>query len=261
MTVLDRAALLDLSTDELDSLGFRTDSLSDDAVMYIGYQRTKQMTKAARDAWNAGDKGVAAAEARAERDRILRGTFAEIWREYLPVRDYLNRLGLTPRHVADIGAGTGINDLFLARDYGTRVTMIDIEETDEQYHGWAASGAGYASLAAARALLEENGVAPADIMTINPLITPGAVDTVSPDLVTSLYSCGFHYPIDDYLSLCQRALENGGAVILDLRGSYWRRKPEGLAKLCAAGQVTEIFHDTRSLRIGVHGGAAPQPSA
>ena len=251
--MLDRAAIDATSTNDLDALGLRTDSLSDAAVMFMGYQRTKQISQETRKAWDAGDTAPMAAEVSRRRGEIIRGTFAEIWQEYLPTRAYLNAEGITPTHVADVGSGSAINDVFLAADFAPRFTLIDIEETDDQYHGWNKSGAGYASLEAAKALLVENGVAEDAVTLINPTKTPAAVAEVSPNLATSLYSCGFHYPIDDYLDLFLRTLGNSGAVVLDIRGHYWRRKPEALAKLCDAGSVTEIYHDERSVRIGVRG--------
>lgn len=249
--MLDRAALDILPTDDLETLDLSFDSLSDAAVMFMGYQRTKQVSKAARKAWDAGNTKPMAAEVAARREDIVRGTFAEIWQEYLPTRDYLQAEGITPTVVADIGSGSAINDIFLAQDFAPRFTLIDIEETDDQYHGWNRSGAGYASLDAAQALLMENGVAASDVTLINPNSAPEAVAEVTPDLATSLYSCGFHYPIDDYLDLFLRTLDNDGAVVLDIRGHYWRRKPETLSTLCDAGDVTEIYHDERSVRIGV----------
>ncbi len=249
--MLDRAAIDTTPTDELEALGLRSQSLSDAAVMLMGFQRTKQIDNRARKAWNAGDTAPMAAEVSARRDDIIRGAFAEVWQEYLPMRDYLKAKGLTPTHVADVGSGSAVNDLFLDRDYAPRFTLIDIEETDEQYHGWNALGSGYASLDAAKALLVENGVAEDSVTLINPTRTPDAVAEVSPDLTTSLYSCGFHYPVDDYLELFERTLANGGAVVLDIRGNYWQRKPAPLARLCDAGEVTEIYHDIRSIRIGV----------
>lgn len=252
--MLDREAIQNFPTDELDALALNSASLSEQAVALIGFQRTKQISQQSRKAWEAGDHAPMAREVRERRSEIIAGAFAEIWREYLPIRDYLRDRGLTPTHVADIGAGAAINDLFLARDHGPDFTLIDIEQSDAQYHGWAETGAGYASLDAARALLEENGVAGEAITLINPLRTPEAVGAVSPDLATSLYSCGFHYPIDGYLALFLRTVENGGAVILDLRRHYWRRKPPALETLCAAGPVTELYNDVRSIRIAVGGG-------
>ncbi len=251
--MLDREAIQNFSTEELEQLNLKSGSLSDQAVALIGFQRTKQISQHSRKSWEAGDAAPMAKEVQERRQEIIAGAFAEIWREYVPIRDYLREKNIHPTHIADIGAGAAINDLFFARDYGPKFTLIDIEQSDNQYHGWADKGAGYASLAAAKALLEENGVDGDAITLINPLKTAELVDDVTPDMSTSLYSCGFHYPIDDYLELFLRTVANGGVVVLDLRRHYWRRKPPALAKLCAAGDVTEIYNDVRSIRIAVKG--------
>lgn len=251
--MIDRAAISRMPIDGLADLDIRTDSLSDEAVMFIGYQRTKQVSRTARKAWDTGDTRPMSNEVRARRSEIVQGTLEEIWREYLPLRDYLVGKRIKPTHVADIGCGAGINDVFLARDHSPRFTLIDIEETEDQYHGWASSGAGYASLASARALLEENGVKPDDIETINPRFAAARLADLTPDLATSLYSCGFHYPIDEYRELFLGVLGRGGVVVLDLRGRYWRRRSPALEQLFAAGEVTEVYQDERSVRIAIRG--------
>ena len=251
--MVDRAAIAALPTDELEKLDIRSASLTDEAVMFIGFQRTKQISKKAREAWGAGDTRPMANEVRARRAEIVGGAIHEVWREYMPVREYLSEQGLHPKQVADVGCGAGINNIFLAYDYSPCFTLIDIEQTEDQYHGWASSGAGYASLDSARAWLEENGVSGGSIETINPRKEHGRIEGISPDLATSLYSCGFHYPIDDYLAMFLNVVSSGGAVILDIRKHYWRRKPIALEQLCSAGNVTEIYHDVRSVRIAVRG--------
>lgn len=251
--MLDRAGISALPTDELEILDIKTASLSDKAVMFIGFQRTKQISNVAQNAWVAGDAKPMSDEVHARRAEIISGAIQEVWREYIPLREYLTEHGLHPKLVADVGSGAGINDIFLAHDYSPNFILIDIEETKEQYHGWAKSGSGYASLSSAKAWLEENGASSNSIVTINPRNDPDLLRGKIPDLVTSLYSCGFHYPIDEYLPLFLKVVSAGGAVVLDVRGRYWRRKPPALEQLCAAGKVTEIYHDERSVRIAVRG--------
>ena len=247
--MLDRAAINNLPTEELARLDLKTETLANADVMLIGFQRTKQISKASRQAWETGDTAPMAAEVDTRHQAIIEGALAEIWQEYLPLRDYLNSEGLRPTHVADVGCGAAINDLFLAHDFDCSFTLIDIEETPTQYHGWADSGAGYASLDSAQALLRANGVT--ESTAINPKQSPDAVADVKADLATSLYSCGFHYPVDGYLDLFGRVIGSGGTVVLDLRGRYYRRRQGGLAQLLDMGNVTELYHDERSVRVAV----------
>ena len=249
--MLDRDSILKLSLEELDGFDPQTSSLSDQAVMLIGFQRTKQISRRSRKSWEAGNSEPMAQEVRERRSEIIQGAFSEIWQEFVPVRNYFSGIGFHPAHIADIGCGAAINDIFLAREYEPRFTLIDIEQTDEQYHGWASSGAGYASLASAKSLLEENGVDGDRILLVNPRNDPKSVDPVSPDLAISLYSCGFHYPIDEYLSLFLRTINRGGVVVLDVRGRYLRQKSPALEELFSSGSVTEIYQDVRSVRIAI----------
>lgn len=224
-------------------------AMSDAGIVLLGFQRTKQISQKARKARMAGDFGPIVEEVRARRRDIFHGAVREIHAEYRPLRAYLRDNGLAPRHVIDIGCGQAINDAFLSADFGCRFTLVDIEQTDAQYHGWAEAGSGYASLEDARAFLIDNGT-PADrVITINPRKTPEAVAGLSGDLVTSLFSCGFHYPIDEYLDLFCRTVAEGGLVVMDFRKQYLRRNPPALQRLFAAGQVHEIADDEKSKRL------------
>ena len=229
------------------ALDLSFDCIDDAAGALLGYQRTKQISRASRTSWEAGDARPLLAEFRARRAEIVQGAALEIYREYIPLRRAIE--GREIRSVCDVGCGQGINNLFVYRDFGPSFTLVDIEETDEQYHLWREAGAGYASLDAARALLVDNGVAGAAVETVNPRHRAWAQGGRGFDLVTSLYSCGFHYPIDDYLELFVDTLETGGAVCLDLRGHYLETGSPALSRLAEAGVPELVFEDTKSSRM------------
>jgi len=146
-----------------------------------------------------GNPAPLRAEAETQRSEIFEGALLEIYQEYLPLRDQLKALKIPPKRVIDIGCGQAINDLFLHRDFKPHFTMVDIEHTPDQYHQWSNQGSGYASLDNAKALLHANGVAKTKVVVINPRKTPEALERLTGDLITSLYSCGFHYPVDEYM--------------------------------------------------------------
>lgn len=233
---------------------FSAGPVSDEAIALLGYQRTKQISPKSRKSWEAGNPVPLRQEARARRDVIFAGALAEMYAEYLPLRTYLNEHGITPKSVIDIGCGQALPDLFLHHDFKPRFTLVDIEQTDDQYHNWASSGAGYASLDQAAALLHGNGVAKTKVKPINPRKTPEAMDGLRADMLISFYSCGFHYPVDDYADLMVATLEAGGTVCLDLRKRYLRRNPDALARVMAAGQRTDLYEDPRSFRVALRGG-------
>ncbi|MEZ5686306.1 MAG: hypothetical protein R3D78_10640 [Paracoccaceae bacterium] len=218
-------------TTSLEALGISGETISTRAMMLIGYQRTRHISTTARETWEAGDPVPLEREVSARRDDIFRATLAEVWAEYLPLRKVLADLGRHPASVIDIGCGQALNDAFLVKDFDCAVTLVDIEETAEQYHFWQDSGAGYASLREAAAFLCANGAR--QVTTINPRQTPERLEGLRADLVTSLISCGFHYPVGEYLPLFLNTIRAGGVVVLDLRRRYLRAPDAALQELLA----------------------------
>lgn len=192
------------------------------------------------------------AELAERRDGILAGAIAETFPECLPLRDALQARKLHPTAAVDIGCGPGLTDAYLARDFDPAFTLIDIEATKAQHHSWADEGAGYASLDQTVAFLTGNGVAPDRIVAINPHRTPDAIVTVKDDLITSWYSCGFHFPLDEYLDPFLATGSEGGAVALHLRKRYLRARPPSPSRLLEAANATTIYHDTKSTRVMLH---------
>ncbi len=187
----------------------------------------------------------------ARRDQVFADVTAAIAREHQPVRDYLLRRGLAPRHVIDIGCGAAVADALLRQDFALKATLIDIEDTDQQYHFWNKDGAGFASLAEAKAFLRRNGFKSSDITAINPRKTPGALAKVSGDLVTSFFSCGFHYPVTDYVDLMLKTMDAGGTVILDLRGRYLAAPDDALTRLVENADIEILLDMPKSKRMAL----------
>ena len=252
--MLDRTAIDALAThDDISAMGFSNVNLTDEAIALLGFQRTKTIGIASRKAWMAGDRGPLLSEARKRRDEIFESALLEAYCEYLPVKQYLDKTECKPKSVIDIGCGQAIPALFLQRDFKPRFTLVDIEQTDDQYHAWADSGSGYASLADAKALLHDNGAARTKVKTINPRQKPDMLIGAKADLLTSFYSCGFHYPVDEYSDLMTQVVKDGGLVLLDLRKRYFKRRPDALNDILKVGEMTVIFEDIRSKRVVISG--------
>jgi hypothetical protein len=217
--------------------------------MLLGVQRTKQISKRSLNAWMNGDASILAGEVGQRREEILTGALAEVFEEYVPFRDFLRQEKLLPSNVVDIGCGQGIPDALLAQDFECSFVLVDIEETDRQYHGWSSEGAGYASLEETGAFLAANGVSGDRIRLVNPRRTPEAIGRIKGDVVTSWISCGFHYPVDEYLEIFMPAIAAGGTVVLDVRNQYARRGSAGLQTLRANTEVIEIAHSEKSVRM------------
>lgn len=192
-------------------------------------------------AWEAGDDGPILGQVDRLGEGIARraaGVIAAEYRELAPVL-----AELAPKRVADIGCGYAFFDLFLARDLGAALLLIDLEANEARHFGFKAEGAAYSSLAVARRLLADNGVTAVE--TLNPRERP-AEDAGPVDLAVSFLSCGFHYPVDAYLPFLDRALARGGAAILDLRETTAEAQAE---KLAARGTLTDLPAPPKARRV------------
>ena len=252
--MLDRVDINQLATPtDISKLNFSHAALDEHALALLGFQRTKQVSKNAREAWVNGDAAPMMNEVQERGDEIFTGALHEIYCEHLAMKNQLDAIGFKPKSVIDIGCGQALPDLFLHHDFAPRFTLIDIEHTDHQYHAFHKDGSGYASLQGARDMLVENGVATTKVKTINPRKTPKRMSSVKGDMLVSFYSCGFHYPIDDYADLMLQTLNSGGVLVLDLRKRYLRRNAGELPRVLAAGEAHEIYEDARSYRMMIRG--------
>ncbi len=194
-------------------------------------------------AWEAGDNGPMEREIDRLGDVLARRAAGVIHAEYRALRPVLQ--SLKPTRLADIGCGYAFFDLFAARDLGVTVVLIDLEANEHRHFGFHEEGAAYSSLAKARALLEANGVATANITTVNPRDVPP--ETIVPvDLAVSFLSCGFHDPVDSYLPFVDKAVMPGGAAIFDLRG---RTLAAQSAKLARFGTLSDLESPPKARRV------------
>lgn len=161
-------------------------------------------------------------------DLIAKRAGAVIFLEYLEMKPIFEKD--PPKKVADIGCGYAFFDLFLARDFGCEVVLIDLEQNDHKHFGFENEGAAYSNLDVARKLLADNGLEDGSIFTLNP--EKDKLNKVrNVDFAFSFISCGFHYPWQTYQRFFKTSLNKGGAVILDLR----RRK-----SLAAQADMAEL---------------------
>lgn len=117
--------------------------------------------------------------------------------------------------LASIGPGLCIFELLLYRRRPCRLYLIDIERSDEHQHGFNQRGSGYSNNHTARAFLERNGVAKADIAFCNPRVEALSYEPV--DAILSNISMGFHYPVTEYVPYIDRALQVDRVLIFDKR--------------------------------------------
>jgi hypothetical protein len=174
-------------------------------------------------------------------------------------RDYAMMKPHLPANAAatlDIGCGMAGIDVFLSRHYDNPViNLLDGTGHTEVRILFHKRMSPYNSMPVARRLLEENGVPGDRIVEWAPdpaLVLPPC------DLVVSLFSWGFHYPVTTYLPLVERCLRPRGRVILDVRKGFG-----GLEVLDQRLQRVAILSTTikadRACYEKVHTAPSPRP--
>jgi SAM-dependent methyltransferase len=167
-------------------------------------------------------------------DDLIRRAAAFILLEYEELQAILaeNSRGA----VTDIGCGYGFFDLFLAQDFDCKLTLIDLEVTEERHFGFQQTGSAYSDLGVTKAFLQANGIAANRITTKNPE-KQSVARIRDQDLVVSFISCGFHYPWSTYATFFEKAVKPGGQIILDFRRGNLKATLEELSGL---GSIEEL---------------------
>ena len=138
-------------------------------------------------------------------------------KEFESIKRYLPR---SVKRILDIGCGVAGIDALIYQHYGSgaAVCLLDKTSTDEKvYYNFEKQGSFYNSLSVARELLRLNGIPAENIQTQeveddNQIKFNGGFD-----LVLSLISWGFHYPVSVYLDQVYDRMPDGGLLIIDVR--------------------------------------------
>ncbi len=228
---------LDMALDALDLpaiCDLKTDALDESDLLNLILQRSEIIRDQPRfnryiKAWTKGDDApILELIGRMGRDELVRRAAAFIYLEYGQIKHLFD--DKAPKKIADIGCGYALFDLFLAKEYGSDLVLIDLESNENRHFGFKSEGAAYSSLAATKTFLTDNGLKASAIKTVNP-----ETDDVSKikglDYAFSFISCGFHYPWDTYESFFETSVKKDGVIILDMRS--WRTADaiEGMSRL------------------------------
>lgn len=167
--------------------------LDPDAIKYLCYQRTQYCEQVAR----------------LYTDELLK-TYENIG-AYLPSAAH---------RILDVGAGLAGIDAFLYQHYASPdIVLLDRNGIEDKskigYHKSAESFGAYNSFAAAEKLLIDAGVSPNRITLHNIEFRPFPAGPF--DLILSLLSWGFHYPLATYAAAAMAALSPQGKIIVDVR--------------------------------------------
>jgi SAM-dependent methyltransferase len=161
---------------------------------------------------------VTTIEARLRRSRIKKLYSKDMHAEYTSIRDYLPEACAS---VLDIGCGAAGIDVLIDQHYVDQsldIYLLDKTEVERNvFYMFQDRAAFYNSLDTAKDLLTANGI-PAERIHLreanaaNEIQVPNGVD-----LVISLLSWGFHYPVATYADRVKELLSIKGVAILDIR--------------------------------------------
>lgn len=127
------------------------------------------------------------------------------------IEPYLPR---TAENILDIGSGLGGIDVRLAQLYPkANLYLVDGNGLDA-YYGSCSYGV-YNSLSLTKKFLMDNDV---DEDRINIIPIGEEIGDKSFDLILSLFSWGFHYPLSTYYDMVREVSRPGTVLIVDVRG-------------------------------------------
>jgi hypothetical protein len=191
-------------------------------------------------AWVKGNHKPLQREAVRRREAILNGAMADVREEFEKITAYVGERPVN--RMVDIGCGHALIDLLFWRRYRCHIHLVDIERTGATHHDYRETGAGYASLDAARQFLVANGVPAESIKTTNP--TRQKLQDGGVDLVLSMISAGFHYPISTYTGFALEALSPGGILMFDAREGTGQE-----AELTAFAQIEVVTRGPKHVKL------------
>jgi len=167
----------------------------------------------------------------------------ELNREFDEIKEHLPDRRCT---ILDIGCGLAGIDLRLYRHYqrDTAIHLLDKEGVSAIYYGFENKAAYYNKSSLTKSFLLDNGVSEKDLAFYDAQKNEFPTKTQF-DLIISLISWGFHYPIGTYLDNFVAALRTGGRVIVDIR-----KETDGYRELeDRFGSVQSISEDRKRIRV------------
>lgn len=221
-------------------------AVPDAAIPYILFQRTAYLRFPVAPVYRFFNRVlpfetplynvVVAVESRLRRRQIKALYAQDMRREYQTFRRCLPE---RCNAVLDVGCGVAGIDVLIARHYpdrDPRFFLLDKSHVEKNvFYLFKRQGAFYNSLDVARTLLTGNGVPPECVRLLEANERNEINIDAQVDLVLSLISWGFHYPVATYLDRVRALLSDDGVLILDVR-----RGTGGLEDLRRAFRQVEI---------------------
>jgi len=157
-------------------------------------------------------------EARLRSKKINKEYSKDMFDEFCTIRDVLPS---GTRRIIDIGCGLAGIDAYISNHFAHNVNIVLLDKSlvdDKIFYMFHESGAFYNSLNSAKQLLCCN-----DVPERNIVISEVHKDSIFPsdegpfDVVISLLSWGFHYPVETYLDNVMENISESGILVLDVR--------------------------------------------
>lgn len=164
-------------------------------------------------------------------EEIDRQYHESVERDWNQIKDHISDIG----SVLDIGCGIAGIDYFIGKAYPeAELNLLDTVNTDTDiYYGYRERGCLYNDLNLAEDFLRLNDIE----NTINLYRVDQELGLPKSDLVISLISWGFHYPVRAYIKEVTECLNPGGSIIMDLRKDI----PESFTELTDYGYDIELI--------------------
>ena len=137
--------------------------------------------------------------------------------EFTSIKDLLPN---NATNILDIGAGLGGIDIFISEYYKHSLNVYLFDKTILNKgisYNYNTRSPFYSSLLLAKNILRNNGLSSDRIFTKEISKNESINLMVNFDIIISLLSWGFHYPVDVYIDEVYNLLINGGILILDIR--------------------------------------------
>ena len=159
-------------------------------------------------------------------------------REIESIKDYLPK---NAENIMDIGCGLGIINIYLNQIYNNQPNffLLDKNRIDKEIkYGFSSEYESYNDLNQTKNLLLNNN--------INSLHTIDVEKDIKIenkiDLVISLKSMGYHYPIDEYLKLFRTCCDDNTCFIFDVSEGYYNA-----SLLKKYFDVVDIIYEEKSI--------------
>jgi SAM-dependent methyltransferase len=202
----------------------RQDSLvlSPDAVELLLLQRTHYRTRVDRIRRRLNGSAIYRAHVARHIDRVRARGLARRYEMELSVEFETIRPHLPPEppRILDVGCGLAGIDVLISRFYepeSVELWLLDRNAVEDRvWYGFEERGAAYSRFDATASFLSDNGV-DVDALHMIDIDTTPWPSRERFDVVISLISWGFHYPVSTYLDAVADTLHPDGVVILDVR--------------------------------------------